>query len=684
VSEDGTVTEQLAFDDPDNFKVNFKLLKYLQGKFLPLSHVEDEALRDAFSAANPEVRLCSYESAQNIQLAHRAVLLEKLQADIKRKRLEGHKMGLQFDMWTRHGRHFACLNYTTLEMGTKLTDNGPVAAWVVKSAVLDFVEFKEAHTAANMEIWLNKTISDVGCTWGDFCLLVPDGASNCVATLKLLEDEVEGDVCACHDLARGVLTSMGMGAALTPEDKTATAELTVALKKMRTLAVKFHRVEKLKQGCHDSQKAAGIERELDTIKANITRWNGVYLGLLRNIQLKEHIVDSLSTNTKINVLSFDEEGEGVMVEEDSANLLPSAKEWKLAAESSVALEPAYKATQHLQGLKNTPDKAWTVIFNLHTYLANVETHTFKVPVHPSPGTTTLRYIDRPYADLLPPVRCMLKLLSAQVYNRFISKGPCLPCMLALMLNPCLVQTRYLTPGQLATAKWNLASAVDQALTDLADLAGPSSVSSSSSSPCLSSSPPASASSSSSSSSASSGSTDSNVDLFATDSFMSFGKVEVKAKATQRESEDKHWEDITKSDIQCGAVTVNGKTEFDVLVFWAHPHICDKFEGRARVFKGVYAAITHEATSESTFSGAGRAFNKQRTLLDPGQLCDTVACVSREKLSSTDSTEVLQCLKGLGGQRAANKTGAMAALLAAPLPLPDPPAQGAAQEAAGVF
>ena len=134
----------------------------------------------------------------------------------------------------------------------------------------------------------------------------------------------------------------------------------------------------------------------------------------------------------------------------------------------------------------------------------------------------------------------------------------------------------------------------------------------------------------------------------------------------------------------GAVTVNGKTDFDVLVFWAHPHICDKFEGRARVFKGVYAAITHEATSESTFSGAGRAFNKQRTLLDPGQLCDTVVCVSREKLSSTDSTEVLQCLKGLGGQRAANKTGAMAALLAAPLPLPDPPAQGAAQEAAGVF
>jgi hypothetical protein len=176
-------------------------------------------------------------------------------------------------------------------------------------------------------------------------------------------------------------------------------------------------------------------------------------------------------------------------------------------------------------------------------------------------------------------------------------------------------------------------------------------------------------------------------LFATDFFMSFGK-DVKAKAFQRESEDKEWDEITKGGIQCGAVTANGKIDFDVLFFWAHPRICDKSKGRARVFKGVYAAITHESTSESTFSGAGRAFNKQRTLLDPGQLCDKVVCVSREKLSSTGSTEVLRAFKFLGGQRVANtaavrtaQTGSMAVLLAAPLPLPGPPAQGAAQEAA---
>ena len=186
----------------------------------------------------------------------------------------------------------------------------------------------------------------------------------------------------------------------------------------------------LKKGCHESQKAAGIHRELETIKANITRWNGVYLGLMRNIQLKEHIVDSLSTNAKRNVLAFDEEGEGVMVEEESANLAPTETEWRLAAEASVVLQPAYTATQHLQGLKNTPDRARLVIFNLFTFYDSIETKTLHVPLHPSPGSTALRYTPRQFNDLLDSVKCMARIVRDQVYNRFISKGPCVPCMLA--------------------------------------------------------------------------------------------------------------------------------------------------------------------------------------------------------------------------------------------------------------
>jgi hypothetical protein len=88
----------------------------------------------------------------------------------------------------------------------------------------------------------------------------------------------------------------------------------------------------------------------------------------------------------------------------------------------------------------------------------------------------------------------------------------------------------------------------------------------------------------------------------------------------------------------------------VLVFWANPLIRAKFPGRARVFNAVFAAITHEATSESTFSGAGRAFNKQRTRLGVGQLCDTVVCVSGEKLNPTKSTDVWPSFEELKGRQ----------------------------------
>jgi hypothetical protein len=45
-------------------------------------------------------------------------------------------------------------------------------------------------------------------------------------------------------------------------------------------------------------------------------------------------------------------------------------------------------------------------------------------------------------------------------------------------------------------------------------------------------------------------------------------------------------------------------------------------------EAVFAAINHEATSESTFSGAGHAFDKQRNRLALGQLCGSVVCKLR--------------------------------------------------------
>ena len=52
-------------------------------------------------------------------------------------------------------------------------------------------------------------------------------------------------------------------------------------------------------------------------------------------------------------------------------------------------------------------------------------------------------------------------------------------------------------------------------------------------------------------------------------------------------------------------------------------IRSKFPGLALVFNMVYGAVSHEATSESTFSGAGRAFNKARTLVGSTTLRDSI-------------------------------------------------------------
>ena len=103
------------------------------------------------------------------------------------------------------------------------------------------------------------------------------------------------------------------------------------------------------------------------------------------------------------------------------------------------------------------------------------------------------------------------------------------------------------------------------------------------------------------------------------------KFTAEANATPDKSEEVLWNGMIESDYNCGVVReVVGSTimpaKFNVLVFWANPLIKAKFRLRFRVFLGNFAAINHEATSESTFSEAGRAFTKSRTSLDQQQLC----------------------------------------------------------------
>ena len=51
-----------------------------------------------------------------------------------------------------------------------------------------------------------------------------------------------------------------------------------------------------------------------------------------------------------------------------------------------------------------------------------------------------------------------------------------------------------------------------------------------------------------------------------------------------------------------------------MVFWADREVQRAFAARHRVYLNVASAVNHEASSENTFSFAGRAFNKFRTKL----------------------------------------------------------------------
>ena len=113
-------------------------------------------------------------------------------------------------------------------------------------------------------------------------------------------------------------------------------------------------------------------------------------------------------------------------------------------------------------------------------------------------------------------------------------------------------------------------------------------------------------------------------------------------------EDGLWANMSSEDYDIGVVQRYGGTAtkktlqppaFDPMFFWANPGMVKKYPCRARVFKGSFAGVGAEATSESSFSIAGRAFSKSRTDINPGQLCNSIVCLSGEKRRPTDAAAV---------------------------------------------
>ena len=149
------------------------------------------------------------------------------------------------------------------------------------------------------------------------------------------------------------------------------------------------------------------------------------------------------------------------------DITPTQEEWTLAAESHVVLEPAYKATQALQGVKTCPpNKAFLVVYNLYSWCVNADTSTFRIPVPALTGTTGVGFIRRKYEDLHPATKRMISLLADQLYERFICNGPNKTHFLCMQIDKSMKGPHsWLTKDQVAVAEGLLKVACAKATGD---------------------------------------------------------------------------------------------------------------------------------------------------------------------------------------------------------------------------
>jgi hypothetical protein len=148
---------------------------------------------------------------------------KKKRLHLRELTMAGKKISMQVDMWSKDALSFMSLNYTWTEVGeVDVAKEGAPPdlrrALVVKTDVLDFVEFGIEHTGANIAEAIDDALKKFGLSYKAVAVLVLDGASNCKAAMNILREKshsTEGHslatlVCFCHQYGR--IDVHGMGA----------------------------------------------------------------------------------------------------------------------------------------------------------------------------------------------------------------------------------------------------------------------------------------------------------------------------------------------------------------------------------------------------------------------------------------------------------------------------------------
>jgi hypothetical protein len=631
--------EVYAFNSPKATRANLLLLDVIQSRTLPLNLGEDAKLRAFVNALDARVQLAGHETMSRFNVAKHEAINKKKLLHIKELTAAGYKVSVQVDMWSKDAKSFMSINYTWTEFGEEdiAMPGAPPKlrrALVVKTDVLDFVEFNTEHTAVNVAELINEVLEKYGLTFNAVAIIVLDGASNCTAAMNILREQsysTEGHamttcVCMCHQFGRLDVTASG---ARNPE-------LQRIIKKVIRVSLKFRRTPSLRKGLTVEQLDGGVVTPLQLCKGAETRWNGKYFTLLRYRLLRIFLRSALLNCGTVHMPAEDDDGneiEGAPAVAVVANtLLPTEHEDKVAREYEALAKPLQEATDDLQGLNCTPERAWEITKNLYDKYKEWTNDDATIPV---PMTYSSKGKHGPHAvahvkvsSLTNESREYIRLAVLECEKRFIGPGPTHNQLMCIKLNRTFPQSSCLTEAQIASMNMNFrsaaertAEAIERARAISVDVDSSSSASSSSSS-----------SSSTSSSSPSSTASDTGtapatlvVDLgvramrpiFLPDE----AAVAVDARAPW-ELEIEAFEQLRKKDL---VFTLRGdELKFFVRVFWADRAIIAKFPILSALARGEFSGVAAEATSERTFSYSGRAFSNLRRNMSPANLSAMVA------------------------------------------------------------
>lgn len=490
IDVEGKVVSKYKVDDDKNWEQNLKMLKVIQKKHLPFNFGESSLVKDWLYEHDEKARPMGAEMLLKVQETQVKLTVPFFlffcqiffhdyltwlsdfkiepnpQVQIGAKSRVAHlqllrkELGERFlcfysDMWKNSGTkdHYAASNYSWLARIEKnfSIEPGVISmkhVWELDTGLLDFELFPfESANSENLNTWQKNALSKNGLSLANVVVGIPDGASTCRKAMKLLKAEdagFESEVCYAHDLARGVLDSIGLGG------QTYENPVLVALvKKNARVSAKLRNVEAAAKSLAEAQKNFGVKHPKSTKKKPRTRWNGISEECSTLNLLAAHVNPALeSLGDRIEIVETDEvesgdEGESGDDAEVRTTVVSYAalqftpQEMTMNRELEATLESAFVATQRLQGESGgcTADETWEQVKALHAYYDSDNTKILvpRAITWPLEAKVT-KDVKKP-SELKEVIQLQRRHMATSLMKRFIRRGPLDAQLMAMKLSP---------------------------------------------------------------------------------------------------------------------------------------------------------------------------------------------------------------------------------------------------------